>query len=134
MPRMLNHGPNRLKTIAANRSSSWNARHFLHLFAQSTKPTVLRLLTELLFKDVDAKVDTPSQICTFGPAISLLTSFCVLLQNEHRKTFDPPRKIAHIVQQPNQDYLVPYRTAFLLYITVRTAVTWTAFTMGDEDL
>ena len=36
--------------------------------------------------------------------------------------------------RPNQDYLVPYKTAFLLYITVRTAVTWTAFTMGDEDL
>src|SRR5947199_9327373 len=31
---------------------------------------------------------------------------------------------------PNQDYLVPYRTTFLLYITVRIAVTWTAFTMG----
>jgi len=30
---------------------------------------------------------------------------------------------------PNQDYLVPYRTAFLLYITVRDAVTGTAFTM-----
>jgi len=29
----------------------------------------------------------------------------------------------------NQDYLVPYRTAFLLYITVRDAVTGTAFTM-----
>jgi len=30
----------------------------------------------------------------------------------------------------NQDYLVLYRTAFLLYITIRIAVTWTAFTMG----
>src|SRR3990170_1801424 len=30
----------------------------------------------------------------------------------------------------NQDYLVPYRTAFLLYFTVRDAVTWTASTMG----
>ena len=30
----------------------------------------------------------------------------------------------------NQDYLVPYRTAFLLYITVRVAVTRTASTMG----
>src|SRR3990170_2777032 len=30
----------------------------------------------------------------------------------------------------NQDYLVPYRTAFLLYFTVRVAITWTVFTMG----
>jgi hypothetical protein len=29
----------------------------------------------------------------------------------------------------NQDYLVPYRTAFLLYITVRGFVSWPAFTM-----
>jgi hypothetical protein len=34
-----------------------------------------------------------SQTCTFGPAISLRTSFAVLLQNEHLKTFDPTRKI-----------------------------------------
>jgi hypothetical protein len=32
MPRMLKHGPNRLKTIAANRYSSWKARHSLHIF------------------------------------------------------------------------------------------------------
>ena len=55
---MLNYGPNRLETIAANRSSSWNAPHFLHLFGQSTKPAVLRFLTEFLFKEVDAKVYT----------------------------------------------------------------------------
>ena len=30
---------------------------------------------------------------------------------------------------PNQDYLVPYTTVFLVYITVRAAVSWTAFTM-----
>ena len=30
----------------------------------------------------------------------------------------------------NHDYLVPYRTAFLLCITVRVAVTWPAFTIG----
>lgn len=35
----------------------------------------------------------------FGPAISLLTSFCVLLQNEHRKSFDPPRKIRHMLSE-----------------------------------
>src|SRR5262245_33287810 len=37
------------------------------------------------------------QIYTFGPAMSLRTSFWVLLQNEHLKTFDPPRKICHIL-------------------------------------
>jgi hypothetical protein len=58
MLRMLDHGPNRVKTIAANRSSSWNARHLLHLFGQSTKPTVLRFLTEFFFKKIDAKVHT----------------------------------------------------------------------------
>jgi hypothetical protein len=58
MLRMLDHGSNRVETIAANRSSSWNARHFLHLFGQSTKPTVLRFLIEFLFKDVDAKFHT----------------------------------------------------------------------------
>ena len=31
---------------------------------------------------------------------------------------------------PNQDYLVPYRTAFLLYIPIRLTITWTAFTTG----
>jgi len=56
--RLFNHAPNYLKTIAANRSSSWNARHLLHLFGQSTKPTVLRFLAEFLFEDVDAKVHT----------------------------------------------------------------------------
>ena len=30
---------------------------------------------------------------------------------------------------PNQDYLVPHGTAFLVYITVRLPVTGTAFTM-----
>ncbi len=58
MLRMLDHGPNRVKTIAANRSSPWNARHLLHLFGQSTKPTVLRFLTEFFFKDVDVKIHT----------------------------------------------------------------------------
>ena len=33
------------------------------------------------------------------------------------------------IYSQNQDYLVPYRTAFLLYIAVRDAVTRTAFTM-----
>src|SRR3990172_10067405 len=34
-----------------------------------------------------------------------------------------------VPSRPNQDYLVPYRTAFLLYVTVRIAVTRTAFIM-----
>jgi hypothetical protein len=55
---MLDHGPNRIKTIAANRSSAWNARHLLHLLGQSTKQTVLRFPTEFFFKNVDAKIHT----------------------------------------------------------------------------
>jgi len=58
MLRMLDHGSNRVETIAANRSSAWNARHLLHLLGQSTKQTVLRFLTEFFFENIDAKVDT----------------------------------------------------------------------------
>jgi hypothetical protein len=58
MLRMLDHDPNRVETIAANRSSSWNAHHLLHLFGQSTKPTVLRFLRKFLPKDINTTVDT----------------------------------------------------------------------------
>jgi hypothetical protein len=53
-----------------------------------------------------------SQICTFGPAMSLRTSFCVLLQNEHLKTLAPPLKIDHMFQQSNAKAEQPWLANF----------------------
>jgi hypothetical protein len=55
---MLDHASNRVETLAADRPSTWNACHLLHLLGHSTKQTVLRFPMELLFKDIDAKVHT----------------------------------------------------------------------------
>jgi len=44
---MLDHGPNRIEAAAADRSTTWNAHHLLHLLGQSTKETALRFLTKL---------------------------------------------------------------------------------------
>jgi len=60
LPRVLDYGSNFTEAGAADGASAGNACHLLHLLGRSTKQTVLRLLAEVLFENVDAKVHTLS--------------------------------------------------------------------------
>src|SRR5262249_6885833 len=55
LPRVLDYGSNFTEAGAADGASAGNACHLLHLLGRSTKQTVLRLLAEVLFENVDAK-------------------------------------------------------------------------------
>src|SRR5713226_2456137 len=55
---MLDYRSNRIEAPAADTSSTWNARHLMHLRRQSTKQTALRFLGKFLRENIDAAVNT----------------------------------------------------------------------------